>query len=140
MASSTKIVQNLQAPISQPTMIPQPPEDPLLIATLAQLISMDPMQMARAAGQMLYDLAIENPMAVIGSPEILGMTLKMSLIDDNGQVYKHHYPMISRYIKHSLVGRDPRLCGMAICRIVTVQLYASGKLTDGHQANTATST
>ena len=140
MASSTKIVPNLQAPTSQPTMIPQPPEDPLLIATLVQLVSMDPMQMARAAGQMLYDLAIENPMAVIGSPEILGTTLRMTLIDDNNQVFKQHYPMISRYIKHSLVGRDPRLCAMAICRLVTVQLYASGKLSDGSQANTATTT
>lgn len=140
MASSTKIVPNLQAPISQPTMIPQPPEDPLLIATLSQLISMEPMQMARAAGQMLYDLAIENPMAVIGSPEILGTTLRMTIINDNGQVYPQYYPMILRYMSHSLVGRDPRLCAMAVCRIVTVQLYASGKLSDGHQANTATST
>ena len=140
MASSTKIVPNLQAPISQPTMIPQPPEDPLLTATLATLAVMDPMQMARAAGQMLYDLAIENPMAVIGSPEILGTTLRTTLIDDNGKVFKQHYPMISRYISHSLIGRDPRLCCTAICRIITVQLYASGKLTDGHQANTASST
>ena len=87
MASSTKIVQNLQAPTSQQTMIPRPPEDPLLTATQAQLISMDAMQMARAAGQMLYDLAIENPMAVIGSPEILGTTLRMTIIDDKGQVH-----------------------------------------------------
>ena len=140
MASSTKIVPNLQAPTSQPTMIPQPPEDPLLTATLAHLIAMPAMQMARVAGQMLYDLAIQNPMEVIGSPEILGMTLKTTLINDNGQVFKEHYPMITRYILHSLVGRDPRLCCTAICRIITVQLYASGKLSDGHQANTATST
>lgn len=79
-------------------------------------------------------------MEVIGGTEMLGRTLRMALIDDNGQVYKHHHPTISRYIKHSLVGRDPRLCGLAICRIVTVLLYASGKLSDGHQANTATST
>ena len=140
MASSTKIVQNLQAPTSQPTMIPQPPEDPLLTATLAHLIAMDPMSMARVAGQTLYDLAIQNPIEVIGSPEILGMTLRTTLIDDNGQVFKEHYPMITRYILHSLVGRDPRLCCTAICRIITVQLYASGKLSDGPKANTASST
>ena len=140
MASSTKIVPNLQAPISQPTMIPQPPEDPLLTATLAHLIAMDPMSMARVAGQTLYDLAIQNPIEVIGSPEILGMTLKTTLINDNGQVFKEHYPMITRYILHSLVGRDPRLCCTAICRIITVQLYASGKLTDGLKANPASST
>lgn len=139
MASSTKIVPNSQAPTSQQTMIPRPPEDPLLTATQSQLISMDAMQMARAAGQMLYDLAIENPMAVIGSPEILGTTLRMTIIDDNGQVYPQFHPIIARYITHSLVGRDPRLCAMAICRIVTVLLYASGKLTDGHQENTITS-
>ena len=140
MASLTKIVPNSQAPTSQPTMIPLPPEDPLLTATLSTLIAMPAMQMARVAGQMLYDLAIQNPMEVIGSPEILGMTLRTTLIDDNGQVFKQHYPMIARYISHSLVGRDPRLCCTAICRIITVQLYASGKLSDGHKANTASTT
>ena len=78
-------------------------------------------------------------MAVIGSPEILGTTLRMAIIDDNGQVHPQIYPIIARYITHSLVGRDPRLCAMAVCRIVTVLLYASGKLTDGHQENTLTS-
>lgn len=68
------------------------------------------------------------------------MTLKMALIDENGQVFKQHHPMIARYIKHCAAGRDPTASVIGICRIVTMQLYASGKLTDGPQANTATTT
>ena len=67
------------------------------------------------------------------------MTLKMALIDENGQVFKQHHPMIARYIKHCTAGRDPTVSVIGICRIVTMQLYASGKITDGHQENTLTS-
>lgn len=139
MASSTKIVPNLQAPTSQPTMIPQPPEDPLLTATLACLAAMDPMFMARSGGQILYDIVLSNPTEVIGGPENLGRMLKFLLINPDGTVNKDFYPLISRYIKDSLVGRDPVSCCQGICKIITLQLYASGKMIDGHQENPPTS-
>jgi len=78
-------------------------------------------------------------MEVIGGTENLGRMLKFLLIDSDGTINKHFHPMISRYIQDSLVGRDPVNCCKGICRILTVQLYASGKMTDGHQENTLTS-
>lgn len=65
--------------------------------------------------------------------------LKFLLINPDGTVNKDFYPLISRYIKDSLVGRDPVSCCKGICKIITLQLYASGKMIDGHQENFPTS-
>lgn len=137
MASSTKSTPSLQVPITPPPLTAPTPVDPLLIAAIHQLESMDPMQMARAAGQALYDLAIQDPVISVASPEILGQTLRITLLDDKGSVFPHHYPLLKLYLSHSLVARDPRLVAVAITRITTVQLYATGKLTNAHQANPA---
>ena len=138
MASSTKIVQSSPAPISQPQpVVPPPPEDPLFVQTILHLEQMDEMQMSRSSGQILYDLAIQDPTINLASPEILGMILKTTLRDDSGKVFPAHYPLIRQHISHSLVAKDPRLTAMAILRIITVQLYAAGKLTNANQAHRA---
>ncbi len=138
MASSTKTVQSSQAPTSPQPQIPPTPEDPILVQAILQLEAMDDLQMARAAGQVLYDLAIQDPVISIASPETLGMILKTTLRDDNGKVFPQYYPLLKRYLSHSIVARDPRLVAVAITRIITVQLYAAGKLKNADQANTAT--
>jgi hypothetical protein len=138
MASSTKTVQSSQAPTSPQPQIPPTPEDPILVQAILQLEAMDDLQMARAAGQVLYDLAIQDPVISIASPEILGMILKTTLRDDNGKVFPQYYPLLKQYLSHSIVARDPRLVAVAITRIITVQLYAAGKLKNADQANTAT--
>lgn len=127
MASSTKTNRNSPAPTSQP-VIPPTPEDPLVQATVEQIEQMDDMQMARAAGQILYDLAIQDPTITVASPAILGMILKTTLRNDAGKLFSEFLPLIRQYMQHSLVAKDPRLAAVAICRIVTVQLYAAGKL------------
>ena len=140
MASSTKTVQNSQAPTSPPQPKPQvvqTPEDPMVVQAVQQIEEMDLMQMARAAGQVLYDLAIQDPVITVASPEILGMTLKKTILNDDGKFNNEYMPLLCLYLKHSLVARDPRLVAVAMCRIVTIQLYAAGKLSDASKANTA---
>lgn len=138
MASSIKTVQSSQAPTSPQPQIPPTPEDPILVQAIQQLEAMDDMQMSRAAGQVLYDLAIQDPVISIASPEMLGLILKTTLRDDNGKLFPEYLPLLRRYLSHSMVSRDPRLVAVAITRIVTIQLYAAGKLTNANQANTAT--
>lgn len=138
MASSIKTVQSSQAPTSPQRPTPPTPEDPTVVAAIQQLEAMDDMQMARAAGQVLYDLAIQDPVISVASPEMLGLILKTTLRDDHGKLYPQYYPLLEQYMKHSLVSRDPRLVAVAITRIVTIQLYAAGKLSNANQANTAT--
>jgi hypothetical protein len=87
MASSTKTVRSSQAPTSPQPQIPLTQEDPILVQAIQQLEAMDDMQMARAPGQVLYDLAIQDPVISIASPEILGLILKTTLRDDNGKLF-----------------------------------------------------
>jgi hypothetical protein len=110
----------------------------VVVAAIQQLEAMDDMQMARAAGQVLYDLAIQDPVISVTTPEILGLILKTTLRDDNGKLFPEYYPLLTQYTSHSLVSKDPRLVAVAITRIVTIQLYAAGKLNNADQANTAT--
>lgn len=138
MASSTKTVRSSQAPTSPQPQIPPTPEDPILVQAIQQIEAMDDMQMARAAGQVLYDLAIQDPVISVASPEILGMILKTTLRDDNGKLFPEYLPLLKQYLSHSMVARDPRLVAVAITRIITVQLYAAGKLKNANQANPAT--
>jgi len=128
MASSTKSARTSQAPTSPQPQIPPTPEDPLVVAAVEQVEAMDDMQMARAAGQILYDLAIQDPTITVATPAMLGMILKTTLRNDNGKLFPEYLPLIRQYLQHSLVAKDPRLVAVAICRIVTVQLYAAGKL------------
>lgn len=138
MVSSTKKSQNSPAPTSQPQpVVPPPPEDPLFVQTILHLEQMDEMQMSRSSGQILYDLAIQDPTINLASPEMLGMILKTTVKDDSGKIFPAYYPLIRQYISHSLVARDPRLTAMAILRIITVQLYAAGKLTNANQTHRA---
>ena len=137
MASSTKTVQNSPAPTSQPQPTPRLPEDPLVVQAAIQIQAMDEGQMARSAGQILYDIAIQDPTITIASPEILGMILKKTILSDSGELLPEWLPLLRRYIKQSLVAKDPRLVAMAFTRIVTLQLYAAGKLDNANQANNA---
>lgn len=137
MASSTKIVQNSPAPTSQPQPTPRLPEDPLVVQAAIQIQAMDEGQMARSAGQILYDIAIQDPTITIASPEILGMILKKTILSDSGELLPEWLPLLRRYTKQSLVAKDPRLVAMAFTRIVTLQLYAAGKLDNANQANNA---
>ena len=137
MASSTKTVQNSPAPISQPQPTPPLPEDPLVVQAGIQIQSMDEGQLARNAGQILYDIAIQDPTITIASPEILGMILKKTILSDSGELLPEWLPLLRRYTKQSLVAKDPRLVAMAFTRIVTLQLYAAGKLDNANQANNA---
>lgn len=137
MASSTKTVQNSPAPTSQPQPTPRLPEDPLVVQAAIQIQAMDEGQMARSAGQILYDIAIQDPTITIASPEILGMILKKTILSDSGELLPEWLPLLRRYTKQSLVAKDPRLVAMAFTRIVTLQLYAAGKLDNANQANNA---
>lgn len=135
MASSTKNVQSSPAPISQPQPIPPQPEDPLVVQAAIQLQSMDEAQMARAGGQILYDIAITDPTITVASPETLGMTLKKTILSSSGELLPEWLPLLRLYTQHSLVAKDSRLVAMAICRMVTLQLYILGKLGNANQAN-----
>ena len=137
MASSTKTVQNSPAPTSQPQPTPRLPEDPLVVQAAIQIQAMDEGQMARSAGQILYDIAIQDPTITIASPEILGMILKKTILSDSGELLPEWLPLLRRYTKQSLVAKDPRLVAMAFTRIVTLQLYVAGKLDNANQANNA---
>jgi hypothetical protein len=138
MASSTKKSPSSPAPTSQPQpVVPPPQEDPLFIHTILHLEAMDEMQMSRAAGQILYDLAIQDPTINLASPEILGMILKTTIKTDEGKVNPAHYPLIRQYLSHSLVAKEPRLVAMAFTRIIAVQLYAAGTLTNANQTHRA---
>jgi len=137
MASSTKTVRNSPAPTSQPQPTPSLPEDPLVVQAAIQIQAMDEGQFARNAGQILYDIAIQDPTITIASPEILGMTLKKTILSDSGELLPEWLPLLRRYVKHSLVAKDPRLVAMAFSRIVTLQLYTAGKLDNANQANNA---
>ncbi len=98
---------------------------------------MDEGQFARNAGQILYDIAIQDPTITIASPEILGMILKKTILSDSGELLPEWLPLLRRYVKHSLVAKDPRLVAMAFSRIVTLQLYTAGTLDNANQANNA---
>lgn len=98
---------------------------------------MDEGQMARSAGQILYDIAIQDPTITIGTTDVLGMILKKTILSDDGKFLPEWMPLLRRYLKHSMVARDPRLVAMAFTRIVTIQLYAAGKLDNANQANPA---
>jgi hypothetical protein len=136
MQSSAKTVRSSPAPISQPQPTPPPtPEDPLVVAAAVQIQAMDEMQMARAGGQILYDIAITDPTISVASPEILGMILKKTILNDSGELFPEWLPLLRLYVTHSLVAKDPRLVGMALCRMVTMQLYMTGKLVNANQAN-----
>ena len=137
MASSTKTVRNSPAPTSQPQPTPSLPEDPLVVQAAIQIQAMDEGQLARNAGQILYDIAIQDPTITIASPEILGMILKKTILSDSGELLPEWLPLLRRYTKQSLVAKDPRLVAMAFTRIVTLQLYAAGKLDNANQANNA---
>ena len=137
MASSTKPVQSSPAPISQPRPTPPTPEDPLVTQAVLHIQEMDEGQMARSAGQILYDSAIQDPTITIGTTEVLGMILKKTIVGDDGKFLPEWMPLLRRYLKHSMVARDPRLVALAFTRIVTIQLYAAGKLDNANQANPA---
>lgn len=138
MASSTKTVQNSPAPISQPRPTPPAqPSNPLVVQAIQHIEEMDEGQLARSAGQILYDLAIQDPTINVVSPEILGMTLQMTILTPEKKFDLAWLPLLERYIKHSMVAKDPRLVAMAFTRIVTIQLYAAGKLDNADQANNA---
>lgn len=138
MVSSTKKDPSSPAPTSQqPRVVPPLPEDPLFVQTILHLEQMDDMQMSRSAGQILYDLAIQDPTINLASPEILGLILKTTIKTDDGKINPAHYPLIRQYLTHSLVAKDPRLVAMAFTRIITVQLYAAGKLTNANQTHRA---
>lgn len=137
MASSTKTVRNSPAPTSQPQPTPPTPEDPLVVQAIMHIEEMDEGQLARSAGQILYDIAIQDPTITIGTTEVLGMILKKTIVNDEGKLLPEWLPLLRRYIRQSLVARDPRLVAMAFSRIVTIQLYAAGKLENADQANNA---
>ena len=137
MASSAKTVQSSPAPISQPRPTPPLPEDPLVEQAIQYIQEMDEGQMARSAGQILYDIAIQDPTITIGTTEVLGMILKKTILNDSGKLLPDWLPLIRRYVGQSLVSKDPRLVAMAFTRIVTIQLYAAGKLENAHQAHNA---
>ena len=137
MASSTKTVRNSPAPTSQPQPTPPTPEDPLVVQAIMHIEEMDEGQLARSAGQILYDIAIQDPTITIGTMEVLGMILKKTIVNDDGKLLPEWLPLLRRYIRQSLVARDPRLVAMAFSRIVTIQLYAAGKLENADQANNA---
>lgn len=136
MASSTKITPSSPAPISQPQPTPPAPEDPLVVQAILHIEEMDEGQLARSAGQILYDIAIQDPTITIGTTEVLGMILKKTIVSNEGKLLPEWLPLLRRYIRQSLVARDPRLVAMAFSRIVTIQLYAAGKLENANQANT----
>lgn len=136
MASSTKTVQSSPAPISQPQPTPPAPSGPLVVQAIQHIEEMDQGQLARSAGQILYDLAIQDPTINVASPEILGMLLQETILTPTTKKFDMAWlPLLERYIKHSMVAKDPRLVAMAFTRIVTIQLYAAGKLDNAHQAN-----
>lgn len=108
-----------------------------MVQAILHIEQMDEGQLARAAGQILYDLAIQDPTITVASPEILGRTLKTTLMNDEGKLFKSWYPLLRLYLKHSLVAKDPRLVAIAMSRMVTVQLYIAGKLTDADPTNSA---
>jgi len=136
MQSSTKTTRSSLAPTSQPQPTPPPtPEDPLVVAAVTHIEAMDEGQLARSAGQILYDIAIQDPTITLASPEILGMILKKTILSDSGKFLPEWLPLLRRYTKQSLVAKDPRLVAMAFARIVTIQLYAAGKLDNANQAD-----
>ena len=141
MQSSAKTVRSSPAPTSQPQPTPQPqpqpPEDPLVVQAILHIQEMDEGQLARSAGQILYDIAIQDPAITIGTMEVLGMILKKTILSDSGKFLPEWLPLLRRYIRQSMVARDPRLVAMAFTRIVTIQLYAAGKLENAHQAHNA---
>ena len=137
MASSAKITQSSPAPTSRPRPTPPLPEDPLVEQAIQYIEAMDEGQMARSAGQILYDIAIQDPTITIGTTEVLGMILKKTILSDSGKLLPEWLPLIRRYVTQSLVSKDPRLVAMAFTRIVTIQLYAAGKLENAHQAHNA---
>ena len=137
MASSAKITQSSPAPTSRPRPTPPLPEDPLVEQAIQYIEAMDEGQMARSAGQILYDIAIQDPIITIGTMEDLGTILKQAILNNNSKLHSEWLPLLRQYTNHSLVAKDPRLVSLAFTRLVTMHLYISGKLGNANQAHNA---
>ena len=128
--SPQKITPVTQAPIS-----PRVKEaDPTLIPWKEQLLAMGPLGMARAGGQILFDLAFKEPYELVGTPDILGNELKSRLIPD-GELSPWAINSLKVLRVHSMVGMDPLLSTAVLCRLATLDLVMGGRFKHGSQAN-----
>lgn len=87
---------------------------------------MGPMGMARAGGQILFDLAFRSPEDLIGTTENLGSQIKSRLLPD-GSLSPWAQNALRFIMKHSLVSRDPVLSCTVLCRLATIDLLLGGR-------------
>lgn len=95
---------------------------------------MGPLGMARAGGQILFDLAFKDPYELVGTPDILGSELQSRLIPD-GELSPWAVNSLKTLRIHSLVGNDPLLSTAVLCRLATLDLVMGGRFKHGSQAN-----
>jgi hypothetical protein len=129
--SSPKTVQVTQARISRPVI--QETEE-ALIPHREQLRSMGQLGMARAGGQILFDLAFKEPIELVGSPEQLGHEIESRLLH-NGELSAWATNALKVILNNSLVSRDVALTITVLCRIATLDLLLGGRFANGSQAN-----
>ena len=128
--SRQKITPVTQAPIS-----PRVKEaDPTLIPWKEQLLTMGPLGMARAGGQILFDLAFKDPYELVGSPDQLGHELESRLIPA-GELSPWAIESLKTIRIYSMVGNDPMLSSAVLCRLATIDLVMGGRFKHGSQAN-----
>lgn len=127
--SPQKTVQVMQARISPP--VTRTTEDGL-IPHRDQLRTMGRLGMARAGGQILFDLAFKEPIELVGSPEQLGHELESRLIPD-GELSPWATNALKVILNNSLVALEPALCITVLCRIATIDLLLGGRFANGSQ-------
>jgi hypothetical protein len=129
--SRQKIAPVTQARTSPP--VTQETEE-ALIPHRDQLRSMGQLGMARAGGQILFDLAFKDPIELVGSPEQLGYELESRLLP-NKELSPWATNALRVILNNSLVSRDPALTITVLCRIATLDLLLGGRFANGSKAD-----
>ena len=88
--------------------------------------------MARAGGQILFDLAFKEPIELVGSPDQLGYEIESRVLV-NGELSPWAANALKVILNTSLVAQDPVLSITVLCRLATIDLLLGGRFANGPQ-------
>ena len=85
---------------------------------------MGPEAVGRAVGQTYYDLALKDPVMVMGGSGPVGEPVKSLMIREDGLDWSDEFRGVAeQYLRDSLVSHNPQAAAVGICRLAAMLHY-----------------